>query len=230
MQVTPSKFQHVKVPGLDFQLSVVTNSEGRMYTTPTGKTYPSASTISKILNRDAIAAWRQRVGSDAADKKTKRGADRGSALHLVCEKYLLGTLTPEERTCMFPTTKELFLQVRSKLDAHITSVYGVEQALYSDQLRVAGRADAILDWDNMTSILDFKTAEKPKPIEWILNYFVQGAAYAVMFTERTGIPVKNIVIVMAVETEMMPVVHVKPVADYLPALERCIATYYSEHA
>lgn len=229
MQAIVSKFHHVKLPGLDFHLSAVTNSEGRMYTTPQGNQYPSASTISKILNRDAIAAWRKKVGTEAADKKTKRGADRGSALHLVCEKYLLGTLTPEERTCMFPTTKELFLQVRSKLDVHVNRVYGVEQPLYSDRLRVAGRADAILDWDNAVSILDFKTTEKPKPIEWILNYFVQGAAYAEMFTERTGIPVKNIVIVMAVETELAPVVYVKPVADYLSTLERCLATYYSEH-
>jgi genome maintenance exonuclease 1 len=230
MQVTPSKFQQVKLPGLDFTLQVNTNSEGRMYTTPQGKTYPSASTISKILTRDAIAAWRSRVGEQAADKKTKRGADRGSALHLICEKYLLGTLTPDERTCMFPTTKELFLQIRPKLDAHIGRIYGVEQALFSDRLRVAGRADAIIEWDGEPAILDFKTAEKPKPLDWILNYFVQGTAYAEMFEERTGVPAKKVVIVMAVETEMFPTVYVKPTSSYLPVLERCIATYYSEHA
>ena len=49
------------------------------------------------------------------------------------------------------------------------------------------------------SVIDFKTSSKPKTENYITNYFMQGSAYAVMFEERTGIPISNIVIIMAVE-------------------------------
>ena len=47
--------------------------------------------------------------------------------------------------------------------------------------------------------IDSKTAEKPKPKQWIENYFVQAAAYACMFYELTNIPVKKLVIIMTCE-------------------------------
>jgi genome maintenance exonuclease 1 len=229
MQVTPSKFEYVKLPGLDYELEVVTTSDSRLYVTPEGKKYPSASTISGVLNRDAIAAWRARVGVVEANKISKRGCDRGTSVHLIAEKYLLGTLTAQERMGMMPTLKELFLQLRGVFDTHIDVVYAIEQPLYSDRLRVAGRADGIVRWDGKLTILDTKTANKPKPEEWILNYFVQTAAYAEMLQERTGLEVDNIVIAMAVEGELLPTVYQKSKQEYLPMLESCLATYYKEH-
>ena len=230
MQETKSKFEKIQAPGLDFTLPSITGSDGgRVYTTPQGNHYPSASTISRILTRDGIAAWRARVGDAAADKKTKRGANRGTGVHLVCEKYMISGLSPMERAGMLPTTKELFLQIQRKLDKHVRQVYAIEQGLFSDRLRIAGRADAIATWDDEIAILDFKTAEKAKPEAWILNYFVQAAAYAEMFEERTGIRIQKLVILMALETEPHPVVYCKEKEGYLPILQQCIDTYYKEN-
>lgn len=232
MQDTPSKFNYVTLPQLNYTLVAQGTENGRVYTTPDGKTYPSASTITRSLNREAIAAWRARVGVVAADKKTKRGADRGNLVHLVCEKYLLGKLSPMERAGMMPTTKELFLQVQKKLDKHIKTIYAIEQPLYSDRLKIAGRADGIVGWEEgkeEPSILDFKTSEKPKPKEWIINYFVQCAAYAEMFEERTGIPINKLVVAMAVETELDSVIYVEDKAKYIPILQECIDIYYKEN-
>ena len=230
MQETKSKFEKIEAPGLDFTLPSITGSDGgRVYTTPQGNHYPSASTISRILTRDGIAAWRARVGDAAADKKTKRGANRGTSVHLVCEKYMVSGLSPMERAGMMPTTKELFLQIQRQLDKHVHRVYAIEQGLFSDRLRIAGRADAIATWDDEIAILDFKTAEKAKPEAWILNYFVQAAAYAEMFEERTGIPIRKLVIIMALETEPHPVVYCKEKVGYLSVLQQCIDTYYKEN-
>lgn len=222
-------FQKITLPSLNYDLTAHTTDQGREYRTPEGKVYPSASTISKILNRDAIASWRARVGTEAADKKTKRGADRGTGVHLICEKYLLGQLSPIVRAGMMPTTKELFLQIKTELDKHVQILYAIEQSLYSDRLRVAGRADAIATWDNELAIIDFKTAAKPKPEAWILNYFVQSAAYAEMFEERTGMAVNKIVIAMAVEDGNRAAIYVKEKGPYLPVLQECIDTYYKEN-
>lgn len=69
---------------------------------------------------------------------------------------------------------------------------------------VAGTVDCIAEYTGENgipelAIIDFKTAEKPKPKAWIENYFVQAAAYACMFYEMTNIPVKKLVILMTCE-------------------------------
>lgn len=221
-------FEHVTIPGLKFELPAVTTSDGRWYKTPEGKRYPSASTISGLLNRDVIAKWRARVGGEEADRKTKRGADRGTYIHLLCERYLLNTMTLRENLGMMPTMKELYLQLKKEFDKHITTVYAVEQALYSDRLRIAGRTDAIVMWDGEIVILDVKTSGYIKPVEWITNYFVQTASYAEMFEERTGIPIKKVVIATAVEDTGFPSVHVRDKEEYLPILDKCLAEFYKE--
>ena len=72
-------------------------------------------------------------------------------------------------------------------------------ALYSDYLQVAGRSDCIAEWKGHRTVIDFKTSGKQKKKEWITNYFEQATAYAIMFEERTGLPVPNIAIIIAVE-------------------------------
>ena len=222
-------FTHVKVPGLDYQLPAVTTSDGRWYETPEGKRYPSASSVAGVLNRDVIDRWRARVGAEAADKKTKRGADRGTYVHLLCEKHLLNTMTLQEKLGMMPSMKELFLQLKKEFDKHIDKVYCVEQALYSDRLRIAGRTDAVVSWDGEIVILDVKTSGYVKPEAWILNYFVQTTAYAEMFEERTGMKIKRVVLATAVEDDTIATVYNKEKDAYLPVLDRCIAQYYQEN-
>lgn len=221
-------FKHTKVAGLDYHLPAVTTDLGRWYETPEGKRYPSASSVAGILNREAIAKWRARVGADEADKKTKKGADRGTYVHLLCEQYLLNTMSLQTRLGMMPTMKELFLQVKKLFDLHISEVYCIEQALYSDRLRIAGRCDAIVIWDGIPVILDIKTAGYIKPEAWIQNYFVQTTAYAEMFEERTGIPINHVVLATAVEGELHGTITMKKKDEYLPVLDNCIATYYME--
>lgn len=222
------EFKHTKVAGLDYALPAVTTSAGRWYTTPQGKTYPSASSVAGILTRDAITKWRKRVGVEEADRKTKAGADRGTFIHFLCEKYLLNTLTQEDRMGVLPFHKELFLQMKRELDRHISEVYCIEQALYSDRLRIAGRCDAIVIWDGVLAVLDLKTAGYEKPEAWVLNYYVQTTSYAEMFEERTKLPISHVVLLTAIEGQSFPTISMKKKDPYLPVLDECIATYYME--
>jgi genome maintenance exonuclease 1 len=61
--------------------------------------------------------------------------------------------------------------------------------------------DCIAEYNGKLSIIDFKTASKPKRREWISSYFMQCAAYAIMYEEMTGIPVTQLVVLIAVEDE-----------------------------
>jgi genome maintenance exonuclease 1 len=93
-------------------------------------------------------------------------------------------------------------------------VYGIETPLYSDYLRVAGRTDCVAQFYGKPAIVDFKTASKPKNEDFILNYFMQCSAYAVMFEERTGIPIPRIAILIAVEGDQ-PQLFVKKRDSYI---------------
>ena len=64
------------------------------------------------------------------------------------------------------------------------------------------------------AIIDFKTANKRKQRKWISNYFMQEAAYAVMFEERTSIPINRLVTVIAVEQDE-PQLFIEKRDDYI---------------
>jgi len=124
-----------------------------------------------------------------------------------------------------PNIKELFLQLRPELDSNIGDIYSLEQALYSDRLRVAGRVDCIAQWGGKISVIDYKTSTKLKLEENILNYFMQCSAYAEMFGEITGKPIDQLVVAIAVE-EASPQIFVRSKAPYIGQLEQYINKYH----
>jgi hypothetical protein len=69
----------------------------------------------------------------------------------------------------------------------------VEGQLFSHELRTAGTVDLVAEWDGEMAIIDWKTSKYAKKRQYIENYFMQEAAYATMFEERTGIPVTRLV-------------------------------------
>jgi genome maintenance exonuclease 1 len=73
--------------------------------------------------------------------------------------------------------------------------------LYSHYLEVGGRVDCIAEWDGTLSVIDFKTSKRPKEKAKIDNYFMQASAYCVMFEELTKIPIKQIIILIAVDND-----------------------------
>jgi hypothetical protein len=219
-------FTHVKIPELDFDLESQTTSEGRKYVTPTGKKYSSITTVLSSYNKKAFFDWRNRVGEEEANRVAAKASRRGTAMHTVCEKYLLNEMTDMKIKSMIPTTKELFRQLRPELDKNIGNVYALEQALYSDRLMVAGRVDCIADWNGVISVIDFKSSSRVKSEEGIQNYFMQCSAYAEMFEERTGKPIEQIVVAIAVENEDLPQIFVRQKYNYLSELQKYIDKHY----
>ena len=57
--------------------------------------------------------------------------------------------------------------------------------------------DLVGQWNGVNSIIDWKTSRKFKKKEWISSYFMQCAAYAIMWEERTGMPIKQLVVCIA---------------------------------
>lgn len=192
-------FEHVGVNlGYD-DLTANTSSSGRQYATPDGKKYPSITTVLSILSEDAIKAWRKRVGEEEANRVSQRASSRGTAVHAIIEDYLNNV--ESYRSKYMPNIIDNFLPLKEILDSRIGKIYAQEVPLFSHHLRVAGRVDCVAEFDGKISIIDFKTSRKPKKKSYVENYFMQEAAYAIMFEERTGIPITQLVTLIAVDEE-----------------------------
>ena len=173
------------------------NYEGkRTYVTDNGDRYPSVTTVLGYKIKPAIKAWRKKVGEQQANKISRQSSVRGTKIHGVCEDYLNNEELNTEKLSFVET--DMFNNMRTYLDK-IDNIHCIEQFLYSDHLRLAGQVDCIAEYEGKLSIIDFKTSAKLKKKSYSKNYFAQCAAYAIMFEERTGVPITNSVIIIGVQ-------------------------------
>ena len=171
--------------------------DGRRYVTLDGNAYPSVTTVLSILSEESIAKWRAKVGEEEANKVSLRATTRGTAVHAIIEKYMNND--PNYAEGYLPHVVQSLENLKPLLDKHVTKVYAQEVPLYSDHLQLAGTCDAVVEWDGVPTIVDWKTSRRPKKKANIGNYFMQLAAYAVMWEERTGMPIQQTRIVMDVD-------------------------------
>jgi len=214
------RFNHEKIDIGYEDLVATTTDTGRTYSTPDGKSYPSITTVLSILSEDAIRAWRERVGVEQADIISGKASRRGTKVHSIVEKYL----SNEDTTQELPHIRQSLANLKPVLDNNIGKIYGLEVPLFSHHLKLAGRCDCIAEYNGVPSIIDFKTSKYIKKKERITNYFAQGAAYAIMWEERTGMSIPNIVIIMDVDHEK-PCVFVEHRDNWTKLLEDTIDEY-----
>jgi hypothetical protein len=174
-------------------LERITKDGVRVYKTPSGKSYPSVTTVTGLLKRREIQEWRERVGAEEANKIAGRASSRGTRVHSLCENYLSNK---EVAPSYFD--RQIWKAIKPHLDC-INNIHALETKLYSDHLEVAGTVDCIAEYEGKLSVIDFKTSTKAKQKEDIHDYFMQCSAYAVAFEERTKIPITNLVIIMGVD-------------------------------
>lgn len=205
-------------------LIAVTKDSGRVYTDPDNNTYPSITTVLSILSEDAIKAWKARVGEEEANRISKTASNRGTAVHDLLERYVNNESDFDKE--VEPHIMQSFYDVKPVLDKCLTKVYAQEAGLYSERLGVAGRVDCVGEWNGIDSIIDYKTSKKLKKKEWIDSYFMQSTAYAIMWEERTGIPINQIVVVIAVDNEE-PQIFIEKRENWTEKLIQTIAEYKS---
>ena len=182
-------FKHIDEK-LKAELLSEENDSGRYYVTPEGK-YPSVTTVTGWEKRKFFAEWRKNNPEEA-----KRTVNRGNKLHALIERYLNNESLDKKE--IDPFTLDLFLQMKKDVD-RIDNIHALETPLYSKLLKLAGRVDCIAEFDGQLAIIDFKGSTKAKRKEDIDNYFMQATAYSIMWKERTGIPIKKLVILISSE-------------------------------
>ena len=218
-------FEHVPVELTE--MNAVTTEKGRRYRTPEGVDLPSITTVLSILSRESIAKWRARVGAEEANRISHRASTRGTAVHAIVEKYIDNDENFKDGYT--PDIVSSFLDLKPILDDRIGRVYAQEAPLYSNHLGVAGRVDCVAVFDGRRSIIDFKTSLKPKRLDWIKNYFMQEAAYAIMWEERTGQPITQLVTIISVDNHE-PQIFVEHRDNWVRPLRETIAQYNAENS
>ena len=189
-------FNHV---GSELQDLQTENLNGkRHYVTPDGNKYISITSLLSNLSKADIQKWRERVGEAEANNISTKASRQGTRVHSICEAYIKNEYGYLDGG--MPNEIDMFSSIQPLLD-RIDNIHVVEGAVYSDELQLAGRTDLIAEFDGNLSVIDYKTSRKIKNWEMCHSYFMQGAFYAYAYEERTGIPVHNIVIIMAVENE-----------------------------
>ena len=205
---------------------------GRAYETPEGKLYPSITTVLSVRNKKGLHEWRDRVGHDVANYIARTAAQRGTAVHKMCEDYLNNQhlAWPDE----FEKHKSknflawcLFTQMRETL-SNINNIKCLESSLYSDTLKVAGQVDCIAEYKGNLSVIDFKTSSKERDDAWNENYYIQTCAYAEMFKERTGQTVDKLVILVVTQDGTVQE-FIKDKKEYNELLDSSLKEWYSKN-
>ena len=193
MQLTnPYPYKELKRTSVDGQ---------RLYENPWGDPVPSVTTILSATQpaekRAALANWRKRVGTEEAQRVTTTAANRGTVMHNILEHWALGqydTYNPGNNI-VHQQAKAMAAEVIKNIEPDIQEIWGTEVMLCLPQL-YAGTTDLVGMYKGKQTIMDFKQTNKPKKKEWIDDYFMQGAAYALAHNEMFGTNIKQVAILM----------------------------------
>ena len=193
----------------------------RYYTLPDGTKLPSVTTVLGAKPKPGILEWRARVGEEEATRISKVATTRGTNVHMICENYLNNK--KDYMRGVMPDALEYFLSIKPFINK-INNVHYQECTLYSKLLGMAGRVDVIAEYNGQLSVIDFKTASRAKKREDITDYFHQTTAYALMYREMIGVPINNLVIIMAVK-DSEPLIYEERTKDHIRGLSDSIKYY-----
>ena len=218
-------FTHAPRPDIN-ELDTKTVDGQRLYETPDGKLYPSVPTVLKDLSAEGIAAWRAKVGAEVANKVSAQASARGTAVHKLCEDYIDNK--EDYLDGHMPANIETFNTLKGLLDKYLDKVGMQEVTLYSNYLEVGGRVDCNGEWNGKLSVIDFKTSKRRKRKDQISSYFMQAAAYCVMFEELTKIPITQTIILMSVDNDH-PLVFKSTRDEYIDQFMKQRASYRDKY-
>ena len=142
-----------------------------------GKKLPSVTTIlGKTKDQAFLDRWKAKVGYEEAERIKNHASKRGTSMHKFLEKHISGT-GYDDLTEIGVQAKPMAQKIIDTGLKPITEYYGSEVTLHYPGL-YAGSTDLVCFHNNKETIVDFKQSNRPKKIEWIKDYYLQIAAYA----------------------------------------------------
>ena len=160
-----------------------------------GNNVPSVTTIlSRTKDQSFLKKWYEKKGFAEAERIKNHSSKRGTSMHKFIENHITGigyddlSLIGNEARPMAQKIIESGLQ-------NISEYYGSEVTLCYPSL-YAGSTDLVCVHNGMDTIVDFKQANRPKREEWIEDYYLQIAAYAMAHDQTHGSNIEQGVIMV----------------------------------
>ena len=142
-----------------------------------GARLPSVTTVlGKTKNQQFLKDWKAKVGEAEAERIKNLSSKRGTSMHKFLEHYILGT-GYDDLTGLGQEAKSMAEKIIEIGLAPVEEYYGSEVTMYYPGL-YAGSTDLVCSHNGVDAIVDFKQANRPKKREWIEDYYLQIAAYA----------------------------------------------------
>lgn len=215
--ISSKRYTHVALPN-EVQPAVRSELNGkRVYIVNGDETEPlySITTVLGEREKDWVNEWKREVGEEYAKKVSISASTIGTCIHSLCENFLNNediNAHVKNNVILYHRFKR-FMTALDKID----NIYCLETPLYSKRLKIAGTVDCIAEYDGVLSVIDFKTSNKLKYPEEIPHYFAQATAYAIMFYELYGIKIKQVVIMISIDSDdnLVYVSNISKHIDYL---------------
>jgi len=142
-----------------------------------GYRLPSVTTIlGATKDQQFLKDWKAKVGEAEAERIKNISSSRGTAMHKFLEHYILGT-GYNDLTELGQKAKTMAEKIIDVGLAPVEEWYGSEVTLYYPGL-YAGSTDLVCLHNGKETVVDFKQSNRPKREEWIDDYKMQIAAYA----------------------------------------------------
>ena len=152
----------------------------RTYETEGGKKLASVTSIISETQteekKQGLENWKKRVGEKEAEKIKNKAALVGTSMHKHLETYLLQEQYIDD-TDIGRIARPMANEIIKKGLVDLEELWGSEVHLYYPGL-YAGTTDVVGVYKGKPSIVDFKQTNKPKKVEWVGDYKLQLAAYA----------------------------------------------------
>jgi len=195
---------------------------------------PSVTTVlGQTKDMSGLAKWRKRVGEAEADRISNLSMSRGTIMHRLIELYKTETSGESmERLTQLKEVAKDDDEVNEFKDNESGALY-LEEAWkffykfwsnssdYFDTIKKVIEAETFLwttkagGWagtvdniselvDNKVKIIDYKNSRRPKREEWVIDYYLQAAAYFLAYWDMTGIKADGAEIWIANEDDNLP--------------------------
>ena len=160
-----------------------------------GMRLPSVTTIlAKTKNQSYLTAWKNKVGHEKAEAIKNLSSKRGTSMHKFLEHHISGT-GYDDLTAIGRQAKPMAQKVIEMGLTPVSEIYGSEVMLHYPGL-YAGSTDLVCMHNDMETIVDFKQSNRPKKEEWIEDYYMQIAAYAMAHDAYYGSRIRQGVIMV----------------------------------
>jgi len=147
--------------------------------------YPSVTYVLSMYPKGKFFEdWLKKVGY-ASEYIVKKAAEEGTQTHEMIEEYLEGKemnfLSPAGYPQYNPDVWQMFLRFVDFWETYSPTLIEAEVHLFSDEIRVAGTCDLIVEINGELWLIDFKTSNHIQP-----TYELQTAIYGKCYEECYG--------------------------------------------